>query len=102
MTLPLNATNESLWNKSFSPYTDLFEHMFGNGEVFFLFPLIVLAIALYVKTRSPVMVAMFMVASGALGGSSGLFLHLPVMATVMYIFMAMGIAGLFISLFYGS
>ena len=101
-TLPLNATNESLWNKSFSPFTDMFQHFTGFGESFFVFPLIVLCVALYVKTHSPVMVTMFMIASGAFGGSAGLFMHIPGLATIMYIFMAIGIAGLFISLFYGS
>lgn len=101
-TLPLNATNESLWNKSFSPFTDMFKEWFGVGETFFIFPLIVLCVALYVKTRSPVMVTMFMIAAGALGGSAGLFLGVAGLSTIMYIFMAIGIAGLFISLFYGS
>jgi len=87
------------WNTTFSPFTDLFEAMIGNGMVFFLFPLSVVTIALFVKTRNTAMTSMFMIVSGLLFATGNLFLNVPTMGIIFLIFAAIGFTGLFVSLF---
>jgi len=88
------------WNTTFSPYTDLFGNVFGDnaGNVFFLFPLIILTIGIYVKTRNAQMSCMFMIASGALLSAGNLFIGGMTLVPVFVIFTAMGFVGLFISM----
>ena len=88
------------WNTTFSPFTDLFEKVFGNGQVFFLFPLIILTMGIYYKTHNPVFTSTFMIASGALLSSGSLFAGAANMSVVFVIFTAMGIVALFISLIF--
>lgn len=99
---PLNGTEliNDPWGTIFSPWTNLFENVVGNGGVFYLFPLSVLAFALYTKTQNTLMPSMFIMASGALLAGGNIFIGATSIAAVYIIFTAIGITGLFISLFF--
>ena len=89
------------FNTTFSPFTDLFEGMLpGTAAAFFLLPLSIITIALFVKTRDPVMVSMFMMASGALASAGSIFVGAIGMVPVFVIFSALGVTALFVSLFF--
>ena len=88
------------WNITFSPYIDLFQNIVGNGQVFFLFPLIIITFGIQIKTQNAVMTTMFMIASGALLGAGSIFVNATAMAVVFTIFAAMGFVGLFLSLLF--
>lgn len=98
--MPFNGSDiiTDPWNTTFSPFTDLFARVVGEGHLFYLVPLIFITIALYVKTRDPVMVSMFMLASGILLAGGNIFIGAIEMSGIFVIFAAIGIAGLFISL----
>lgn len=91
-----------LWNYSTDPFTNLFEHFIGNGEVFYLVPLIVLTIGLYIKTDNIVVPSMFMIASGAIFSIATFSIGIPTMGFMFAIFATIGIASLFINLIYGG
>ena len=88
------------WNITFSPFTDLFESIFGSGNVFFLFPLVILTFGIYVKTHNAVMASVFMIGSGALLASGSIFTNAANMAFIFTIFTALGIVSLFVSLLF--
>jgi hypothetical protein len=89
------------WNTTFSPFTNLFDSFLdGAGVLFFLVPITIIAVALYVKTREPVMVSMYLIASGALFAGSGLFIGSVSMQLVYVVVAAIGFVSLFISLFF--
>lgn len=101
--MPLNGTElvENPWNVTWSPFTDLFAEFTGNGSVFFLFPISVIATALYIKTQSGVNVSLFLIVSGVLLSSGGIFLGAYDMALLYMVVAALGFVGLFIGLFWG-
>lgn len=88
------------WGTSFSAFTDMFEQIMSVGGAFFLVPIVVLCYAIYVKTENPVMVAMFMIASGALFSAGNLFTGNTEMSIIFTVFTALGITGLIGSLLY--
>jgi len=88
------------WNTTWSSYTDLFENMVGVGAVFWLIPLCILTLGIYIKTNNPVMATMFMIGSGALLSSGSIFLGSPDMQLAFIVFTAMGLVGLFASLLF--
>lgn len=98
----LNGTEflNNPFNTSMSPFTSLFEKAVGNGNVFYLFPLVILTFGVYLKTRDVTMTSMFMLASGALLGSASIFVNAFDMAVVFIVFAAIGIAGVFMSLLF--
>lgn len=101
--MPINGSEftENPWNTTFSPFTDLFNSFLeGAGVLFFLFPITVIAIALFVKTREPVMVSMYLIVAGALFSAGGLFTGSTEMQLVYVVVSAIGIVSLFISLFF--
>lgn len=85
------------WGTIFSCFTDFFYDIVGNGQVFYLFPLVILTIGLQIKSQSSVMTSMFMIASGALLGSAGIFTGATSIAIAFLIFSALGFVGLFLS-----
>ena len=91
-----------LWNYTTGPFTDLFEQFLGNGYAFFLVPLIVLTIGLYIKTRNIVVPAMFMIASGSILGFTIMAAGLPYAGLLFIIFAALGLVSLFANLIYGG
>ena len=49
------------WGTAFSPFTDFFGSVIGNGQIFYLFPLVVLTMGIQIKTQNSVMTTMFMI-----------------------------------------
>ena len=83
---------------AFSPFTDVFQHLVGNGNAFYLVPLIALTLGIWFKTEEPIMAAMFMVGAGSILGTSTLFIGLTDLGTLFIIFTAIGFTILVISL----
>jgi len=90
------------WNTTFSPFTDFFTNVAGSGEMFYLVPYVFITIALFVKTRDPALSSAWMLGSGALLAGGSIFTGAIEMGTAFTIFAAIGIAGLFISIFWKS
>jgi hypothetical protein len=82
------------FNTIFGPFTDLL----GSG--FFLIPLTFICIALYIKTREPAVVSMFMLASGSLLAGGSIFTGFGSMGLAYMLFAAAGLIGLFLSLYF--
>ena len=81
------------WGNSFAVFTDLL------GTPFYLIPLTVVAGALWMKTKDPAMVSLYMITTGGLLLSGSLFVGVMDMVMFYGIFTAIGIGGLFIELF---
>jgi len=94
--MPWNASDliNNPWNTTFSPYTGLI------GNAFWLFPVSFIGIALYIKTRNPVLVSAYMLASGVLLASGNIFLGTPEMVLVYILFAVIGLIGVFLSIFF--
>lgn len=86
------------FNTTYSPWTDLFETLVGNGQVFWLIPLVILTLGVYVKTDNPIMTTAFMVAGGSLFSAGSVWTGAIEMASIFVIFTALGITGMFVSL----
>jgi len=82
------------WNTTFSPYTDLI------GNAFWLFPVSFIGIALYIKTRNPVLVSGYMLASGVFLASGNIFLGTPEMVLVYVLFAVIGLIGVILNIFF--
>lgn len=100
--MALNGTElmNDPWGTIFSPFTNFFNDVIGNGQVFYLFPLVILTMGVQIKTQKPIMTSMFMIGSGALLSGGSLFWGATNMAMVFLIFAAMGLVGLFLSLIF--
>jgi len=98
MTYPLNGTifMDQPWNTTWSPFTDLI------GAGFFLIPVSFIGLALFMKTRDPVMISAYMIISGALLTTGGLFAGYMSAVPIYIIFTALGVGGLIWSLFFGG
>jgi len=94
--MPLNGSDiiNNPWNTTFGAYTDLL------GNAFWLFPVSFIAIALYIKTRNPVMVSAYMIASGVLLASGQIFMGNPEMVLVYILFSVFGLVGLLLNIFF--
>jgi hypothetical protein len=86
------------WNTTFSPYI----HLFGQGWL--LIPITFIAAALFIKTRDPILVSVFMIITGILGSGATLTIFDSFQpAVIPYIlFTAIGIAVLLHGVFYGG
>lgn len=94
---------DNIWNTSFSPWTNLFNNYVGNGNVFYLFPLIIITLGLYIHSdHNSLLTSMFMIGSGALLGVGTLSMGLPHMPILFGIFAAMGLVPLFSHIFFGE
>jgi len=82
------------WITTFSPFTDLL----GNG--FFLIPVSFIGLALYIKTRNPVLVSAYLIAAGLLLSSGSMFVDYPEMAIVYTVFTVLSLIGLVLSLYF--
>lgn len=94
--MPFNGSEfiDSPFNTTFAPFTDLF----GTG--FWLIPLSFITTALYVKTRNPVGVSAFMIASGLILSSGNMFMNHPEMSYIYMIFAGLGMVGVILSIFF--
>ena len=97
LTAALNGTKliNDTWNTTWSPYTDLF----GGG--FFLIPVSFIGAALFMKTRDPAIIGMYMVGTGILLSAGGLWTGFGEGITVYIIFTALGIGALIYSVILG-
>ena len=82
------------WNTTFGTYTDLL------GTPFWLIPVSFIAIALYIKTRNPVVATSFMVGSGLLLSSGNMFMGAPEMVFVYTVFTVISFVGLLSSIYF--
>lgn len=71
------------------------------GEGFVLIPVTVIAGALYVQKKDPVMVSMYMIVSGALLGGGSLFAGYGDMSMLYTVFAGLGLGTLILSLYFG-
>ena len=88
------------FNTSYSPFVDLFDKLTGFGNLFWLFPLIVLTIGIYIKTEDAAVTSLFMAISGVLLGSGGIFVGAGDVALAFYIFATLGFVGVLLSVFF--
>jgi hypothetical protein len=84
------------WNTTFSPYIALF------GQGWLLIPVSFIAAALFMKTRDPAVLSMFMIVTGALLTAGGLFGSFAPATFAYLMFTVIGIAVLFYNVFYGG
>jgi hypothetical protein len=99
MTTPLNGTSlvNDPFGTIFSPWTDFFEGILGpgGGNVFFLVPILVLAMGLWVKNNEKPMIAVvFLIGSSALLGLGNIFVHAYGAAVICLVLSALGITSL--------
>jgi len=94
--MPLNGTEliEQPWETVLSPFIDLL----GTG--FYLIPITFIALAVYVKTHDVVLSSSWLMASGVLLSSGGIFLGYIQMSIVYTIVTAIGITGVVIGVFF--
>ena len=90
------------WNITFSPFTDLFERFVGNGNIFFIFPLIILTFGIYFKTKDATLTSVFMIGSGALLSVGTFSQGLPDVPILFGIFAALGFVPLFYDILFGG
>lgn len=88
------------WGTLFQPWTDLFNKALGNGEVFYLFPFIILTFGIWYKTQSPIMATTFMLVVGSLISSGSFYVGASSLGAVFTVFTAIGLTALIISLIF--
>lgn len=86
------------WNTTFSPYIALF------GQGWLIIPVSFIAAALFMKTRDPILLSMFMIITGILFSAATitLFDTFPEAVVPYMLFTVIGIAVLFHGVFYGG
>jgi len=82
------------WNTTFAAFTDLL------GGAFWLIPISFIAMALYIKTRNPVVATSFLVGSGVLLSGGNMFLGAPEMVFVYTVFTVLSFVGLLASIYF--
>ena len=89
----LNGTEwrNAPWNTTFSPYTDMFNGIFGNGNIFYIIPIIVLAFGIYMKTENPVMASMFLMGASGIFAMGTMLSGLTELSMMFTVFTAIGI-----------
>ena len=97
------AYNGSNWinnpfNESFKPFTDFFQSFTGFSGAFWLVPISVIAIAIYVKTESPIIVSVYLIASGALFSAGNIFTGNTEIGILYTVLTAFGITALIASI----
>ena len=97
LTTALNGTTliNDPWTTIWSPFVDLL----GGG--FFLIPVSFIGAALFIKTRDPAIIGIYMIGTGALLSAGGLFTGFGEGITAYIIFTALGIGALIYSVLMG-
>jgi len=67
---------------------------------FYLIPIIFIAIAVYMKTKSPVIVSAFLMLSGMLFSGASMFANYPEMFYIYSMVTVLGMIGLIVSIIY--
>jgi hypothetical protein len=83
---------------AFSPFTNIFQQLVGNGNIFYLVILIALTLGIWYKTDEPIMASMFMLGSGAILGAGTLTIGMESLGIMFTIFSAIGLTILVVSL----
>jgi len=95
--MPSNINGSELINDPLdtiiSPFTDIL------GGIFWLIPIGIIAVALFVKTRSVTVSSIWLMASTALIGT-GVFVDYPEVGFIYYIFTVLGLVGAIVSIFF--
>ena len=96
--MALNGTDfiNNPWDTTFDSFTDLF------GMGFYIIPITFIAIALYIKTRNPMLASSFIWASGILLTSGHIFMNYPEAAKIYLVFTIIGIVGTLLSLIFNK
>jgi len=86
----------------FDPFTNMFRYLINDqaGQVFWLFPIIVLTYAVHIKVKNTAVTSLFMIGTGASLASGGLFVGASAMAGVFIIFAALGFVSLFMNIYF--
>ena len=84
------------WNTTFSPFI----HLFGQGWL--IIPLSFIAVALFLRTRDPILVSIYMIIVGALFSTGGLFIGFQPMVLAYVLFTVLGIAVLIYGIFFAE
>ena len=86
------------WNTTFSPYIALF------GQGWILIPVSFISAGLFMKTRDPIVLSVFMIISGILlsGVTYSMFDAFPAAIIPYVLFVVIGIAVLLYGVFYGG
>lgn len=94
-----NATiiKDNPLNYTLSPYTNLFEKIFGSGEVFYFIPILGLSLALWYKTDEPVVVSIFLIIAGSILGFYNISHGFTTLDIICTIIVAIGITILIVS-----
>lgn len=87
-------------NVIFRPWTNMFEDVVGVGAAFWLFMLVVMTFAVYIKTQKPEVTMLFMIGSGAFFSASTAFVGAGDITIAFLVFTAIGLTSLFIKLVY--
>ena len=90
-----------VWQMIWGAWTNLFEKLLGpgGGNVFFLIPVLVLTMGLWVKNPDKPMVAVaFLIIMCALLGSGNIFLHASGAAAVCIILSALGLTSMVLNI----
>ena len=101
--MALNGTDliEHPWNTSLLYFNNLFENVTGTAETLWLFIVVVLTFTVFISSeRNPLYTSMFMVCSGGILSTGGFFIGAPIMATIFTIFTGIGLASMFVSLYF--
>jgi hypothetical protein len=83
---------------AFKPFTDLFQQIFGNGDIFYMLPIIGLTLAIYFKSDDPTITSVFMIGTGGLLGISTLTVGYTSLGIMFGVFAGIGIAILIVDL----
>lgn len=85
---------------AFSTFTNFFQGLVGEGNVFYLLPLIALTFGIWYRTDEPIMASMFMIGSGSILATSTLFTGFANLGIMFTVFTAIGFVGLVIGLMF--
>jgi len=94
--LALNGSDftNNPWDTVFDPFTDLF------GSAFYIIPIGFIAVALYIKTRSPLVSSVWILSSSLLMSAGNIFTDRPSVMVLYVIFTGIGIVGTIVSVFF--
>jgi len=87
------------FNQTFKSFTDFFQLHAGYGNLFWIIPLAVIGLAIYIKTESPMAVSMYLIGSGALLGSGNIFAGNLAIGMFFIVIASAGFVGLIYSLY---
>jgi hypothetical protein len=93
----LGLNGSELINNPLNTITSVFTNIIGSA--FWLIPIGAIAVALYVKTKQPVVSSVWLIASCLMLGSGNLFVDAPEMAIVFYLFAGIGFVGLILNIY---